>query len=1178
MKQFHVIVILVFCLQFGFGQIGFEENIIINNNINELHSTYIEDLDGDGDMDIISNNRNVIGWHENLDSSDNFTSLKVITTEVSNLSNDIYNSTSVHASDIDGDGDIDVLSASSGVNKIAWYENIDGQGTFGAQQIITLNVFGANSVYSEDLDNDGDMDVLSASWFDDKIAWYENIDGQGTFGPQQIISINADYANSVYAKDIDGDGDMDVLSASANDDKIAWYENIDGLGNFSSEQIIVSNFGWAYSVFSEDLDGDGDQDVLATSRYSGIKWFENLDGNGNFDAGQTLASSSFSFSVIAKDIDSDGDMDVLWSNDSGSNNVGWCENIDGQGTFSNQVLISNTTGVRNAFAADMDSDGYVDLVSASIDEDVIAWYKNIDGQGNFGVRILMPIIVDSPKSIYSTDIDGDGDMDVLSASFNDDKVAWFENVNGSFDGQKVISIDVDAAAAVYAEDLDGDGDVDVLSTSPGNNEIVWFENIDGQGFFSSKQLVSNAIDPLSVYADDLDNDGDMDVLSFSFNKIVWYENVNGLGDFGLQHEISEEVSGPSSVYAIDIDNDGDMDVLSASRFDDKIAWYENTNGMGVFGPQQVITSNSVNALCVYAIDIDNDGDMDVLSASSNDDKIAWYENIDGLGNFGAQQVITVGADSAASVYAEDIDNDGDFDVISASQLDDKIAWFENIDGEGTFGPQQIITSNADGTLSVYAIDIDNDGDIDILSASLNDNTIAWHENLGYLGNEINGTVNMDLNSDGCDNNDIALENLILSSDNGINAFSTVTRQYGNYYISTDTGDYITTIINLPSYFDSNPVSHSTSFIDIGNSDVANFCIEPIGVANDLTISVYSSFNNPRPGFNTTYQLVYNNIGTTQLSGSVSFEFNDSKINFLNASETISSQSANSLTFNFTDLNPFETRTIDLEFNVSAPPITNIDDILVATATVNPVSGDETEEDNVFTLEQTVIGSYDPNDIAVLEGEEITIEEADNYLHYLIRFQNTGTASAINVRVEHILDSKLDWTTMQLENLSHTGRVEITDETDVSFIFNNINLPDTTTDEPNSHGYIAFKIKPKSDVEVGDIISGTADIFFDFNPPITTNTVNTEIVAPLSIVEFNAQSIQLFPNPAKDQLKITSHKIMDKLTIVDINGRVLNDIQLSISEYTLDVSSLTKGVYFLEIQSGASKSTKKFIKN
>jgi hypothetical protein len=104
---------------------------------------------------------------------------------------------------------MDVLSSSFNDNKIAWYEN-DGTGNFGSQIVISTAASGASSVYATDMDGDGDMDVLSASWTDNKIAWYENTDGAGTFGAQNVISTVAMNASSVYATDMDGDGDMDV--------------------------------------------------------------------------------------------------------------------------------------------------------------------------------------------------------------------------------------------------------------------------------------------------------------------------------------------------------------------------------------------------------------------------------------------------------------------------------------------------------------------------------------------------------------------------------------------------------------------------------------------------------------------------------------------------------------------------------------------------------------------------------------------------------------------------------------------------------------------------------------------------------------------------------------------------------------------------------------------------------
>jgi len=362
----------------------------------------------------------------------------------------------------------------------------------------------------------------------------------------------------------------------------------------------------------------------------------------------------------------------------------------------------------------------------------------ISDYGNFGPQQVITVLADGALSVYTADLDGDGDMDVLSASIEDDKIAWYENTDGqgTFGDQQVITVLADGALSVYTADLDSDGDMDVLSASFEDDKIAWYENTDGQGTFGDQQVITVLADGASsVYAADLDNDGDMDVLSASSydDKIAWYENTDGQGTFGDQQVITVIADRARSVYAADLDNDGNMDVLSASYYDDKIAWYENTDGQGTFGDQQVITVIADGARSVYAADLDNDGNMDVLSASSFDDKIAWYENTDGQGTFGDQQVITVIADGANSVYAADLDNDGDMDVLSASSYDHKIAWYENTDGQGTFGDQQVITVLADWARSVYAADLDSDGDMDVLSATYsatyNDDKIAWYPNL-----------------------------------------------------------------------------------------------------------------------------------------------------------------------------------------------------------------------------------------------------------------------------------------------------------------------------------------------------------------------------------------------------------------------------------------------------------------
>ena len=1169
------------------AQVEFEDNLVIDNSLYVQSSlgVFSADLDGDGDLDVLSSSyfADKLVWLENLDGVGGDFALQIISTT-------IQNPWGVHAADLDADGDMDVLAASLTGDHIIWYENTDGNGTFLQKQFISA--FEVNLVRTGDMDGDGDLDIIWSSAQDGKIKYSRNTDGLGTFAGALNIENNVSIIPDFHTIDVDADGDLDVVSAwsiQGGSQGVSWYRNENGAGSFSSRITISNAVNGVPSVYAGDLDGDGDMDVAAAlSGDDKIVWYENTDGLGTFGTEQVLsANADVASRVRIADVDGDGDLDVIaTSND--DDKITWFENFDGAGNFGTEILIDSYLGnMRSLHISDLDGDGDMDFLTATDQGNNIKWYNNLDGLGNYSAYVITKHL-GGGKAIFAEDLDGDGDKDILSASNWDDKIAWYENKDGQGDfhnTQRIISETLNGTGSVFAEDLNGDGDKDVIATSPGDNDIVWFQNTDGLGNFGEPQIIDDDFYSANkVYTSDIDNDGDMDVFCLARGKVVWYKNMDGLGNFGTRQEI-ESVNNffMWSLDFGDLDGDGDLDISVASSY--RLLYFLNLDGQGNFGPRQEIEDFYYDAVSTKIADIDGDGDNDIVYTGDNTDSdyVGWSENLDGLATFGDIQLITTIISNPKSIIVADFDNDGDIDIASSAQGDGGvIAWYENSDGLGDFSTtQQIVSLSSNSPLDIFATDIDNNNTMDIVSISNFDNRILWIDNKGTtLANEISGTVRFDLLGDGCTEADELLSGILLFATSETTSNATFTQENGEFSIFTTEEGIINTQMTsqLPTYYQTSPANFQSDFIGFGNVDTIDFCIEPIAAINDLNVSIYPSINIPRPGFDTTYRIVYNNLGTTQLNGSVSFEFDDSKINFLNASETATSETSNILTFDFSDLNPFETRTIDLEFNVFAPPTTNIDDELVATASINPVSGDVTEEDNVFTLEQIVIGSYDPNDITVLEGEDIFIEDAGKYLHYLIRFQNTGTASAINVRVEHVLDDELDWTSMQLESLSHTGRVEITNETDVSFIFNNINLPDSTNDEPNSHGYIAFKIKPKADVEVGDVFSGVAAIYFDFNPPIITNTVTTTIVEPLNVEEFNPESINLFPNPAKDNLEITSNQIITNLMLIDINGRVLKSIAISKRDYNLDISSLSKGVYFLEVESGVSKSTKKFIKN
>ncbi len=714
-------------------EVTFSNQMLISHQVENPTSVFSADINGDGDLDIIASFFFSITWYENSTEQGSFIPHPVNTS-------DIVFATSIFSADLDGDGDNDILSASAGDDRIAWYENLNGTGEFGIQQTISIDADSAYSIFSADLDNDGDNDVVSASAADDKIAWYENTDGLGTFGDQQVISSDADWACSVYCLDIDGDNDIDVLSASRFDDKIAWYENLDGLGGFSQEIIITTDAEVALSVCGIDVDGDGDNDVLTASAGNDIiAWFENTDGAGAFGEPQVITTEAYNvISLISIDLDGDDDNDVVFASAlEEAAGIFWCENTDGTGNFWEQQQISSPPErLWAVYSADFDNDGDNDVISAEI---AVAVYENANGLGSFTEGELISIDAYGANCTVSADIDGDGDYDVISSSSDfdgliDSKISWYENIDGygEFGPKNIITTEVNTVKSIFCVDIDGDGDNDLVSASRGDDKIAWYENTDGTGTFGFQNVISTDADGAwSVTAADLDGDGDQDVLSASNfdNKLAWYENTDGSGAFGEQQIISTEAIFAYYVSCADIDGDEDIDVLAASRHNDEIGWYENQDGHGDFS-SVIVISNEVDApTSVVAVDINGDGDLDVLSSSELDNKIAWYENTDGVGNFGQQQVISSEVERALTADYSDLDNDGDQDIICTSEtgLID-IAWFENLDGLGTFGEIQAITNMAQGARSVFSSDIDGDGDSDLISASKADHKIAWYRN------------------------------------------------------------------------------------------------------------------------------------------------------------------------------------------------------------------------------------------------------------------------------------------------------------------------------------------------------------------------------------------------------------------------------------------------------------------
>ena len=354
-------------------------------------------------------------------------------------------------------------------------------------------------------------------------------------------------------------------------------------------------------------------------------------------------------------------------------------------------------------------------------------------------------------------------------------------------------------------------------------------------------------------------------------------------------------------------------------------------------------------------------------------------------------------------------------------------------------------------------------------------------------NLIKGSLKFDFENDGCGVNDLAMDNVMVKATSGANVYSTFTNSNGEYRMFVPPGNYVVQSTSNLSNYTLTPLSAVASFPGVGGEQAINFCGTANQAINDVKVTFFATPRPPRPGFDVYYKVIYTNSGTTIMNGSVTFTFDGTKMNFVNSDVPIQSQNGTTLTWNYTNLYPFESREIDVKFNVLTPPTVNGEDHIYLTSTINPTVGDSTPNNNTFSFNNLVVNSYDPNDKTVLQGDTVLVENLGEYLNYVVRFQNTGSASAINIRIEDVLQNKLDPSTFQLIDLSHPGRVQLKNNI-VEFIFDDINLPDSTSDEPNSHGYVSFKIKPMNAV-FGNTIQNNASIFFDFNAPIITNTAS-----------------------------------------------------------------------------------------
>ena len=550
-----------------------------------------------------------------------------------------------------------------------------GNGTFDAENRTDYNVGNyCEYIDSSDLDNDQDIDLVITNRYDYSISTLLNT-GDGTFSSLSNYSIGY-IPTDVTLGDIDNDSDIDMITT-------AYPNKVITLTNQQYQQRTIWDYvSGVHDVTSTDIDQDTDIDLIAVSATDDVVfWFENTKQPEFPWAPHLIGTMDMPWSVSTNDIDGDGDDDVIVGSSS-YDNIRWFENDIQNESWIEHEIQNTSYGALSVCTIDMNYDNDIDIVASISPDGRVAWYENT-GKGTSWIEHNITEEFYNPKAVFAIDMDGDTDVDVVASASYNNLLVWFEKKTAGWDSH-VISGSVNEIISLYIDDIDGDSDLDIAAANSYENQIAWFEH-NGSSW-DEHVLTNTAYYASSVYIIDMDNDSDVDICysSVNDNTIGWFENDGLQTPSWKEHIIVTNASGAADAHPVDIDNDTDIDVAGALYQSQSFRLYERVP-VRFYESKSYTVGDSPEQVRLVELTYDGHEDMVVLNRDSNNFTVFEADgagDFTNRGSFGTQYVISHGP---WNFYVNDLDSDGDYDIIIPSQTPSALWTFINqdVNKEGT---------------------------------------------------------------------------------------------------------------------------------------------------------------------------------------------------------------------------------------------------------------------------------------------------------------------------------------------------------------------------------------------------------------------------------------------------------------------------------------------------------------